>query len=67
MEPLSSALNSSRGFVSPQMLQVFITILQAFRKFMTRQRTIKEGASYHVEFRFSKVRFMGLPHPALQG
>jgi hypothetical protein len=67
MEPLSSTLNSSRGFVSPQMLQVFITILQAFRKIMTRQRTIKKGASYHVEFRFSKVRFIGLPRPALQG
>jgi len=40
---------------------------EGFPEIMTKQRTIKAGASYHVKIRFSKVRFMGLPRPALQG
>jgi len=55
MEPLSSTLNSSRGFVSPQMLQVFITILRAFRKlWLDRARSKKRAHPITPNFGFQR-------------
>jgi hypothetical protein len=67
MDPLASTLNLSRGFVSPQILQVFISILLISANYDEIHGFSNAGASYHGEFWFSKVRFLSLPSMALQG